>query len=53
MQLRHAWPCSKDVLLLNFGSMNAGDIKKAKEGGVYTCEAFLMKTKKVWLFAYS
>ena len=30
-------------------TLNAGDIKKAKEGGVYTCEAFLMKTKKVWL----
>ena len=26
-----------------------GDIKKAKEGGVHTCEAFLMRTKKVML----
>ena len=33
--------------------MNAGDIKKAKEGGVYTCETFLMKTKKVWLFKHT
>ncbi|DBA83762.1 hypothetical protein WJX77_006202 [Trebouxia sp. C0004] len=26
--------------------INAGDIKKAKEGGVHTCECFLMRTKK-------
>lgn len=33
--------------------LSAGDIKKAKEGGVYTCEAFLMKTKKVWFFQHT
>ena len=26
---------------------SAGDIKKAKEGGVHTCEALLMRTRKV------
>ncbi len=35
------------LVTLRPASCLTGDIKKAKEGGVHTCECFLMRTKKV------
>ena len=43
--LLHAVPQHDELLMQP--SPSAGDIKKAKEGGVHTCEALVMSTKKV------
>ena len=41
------YPCSASRLAVTSHGINAGDVKKLQEDGVYTCNGLLMRTKKV------
>ena len=41
------YPCSVARLAVTSHGINAGDVKKLQEDGVYTCNGLLMRTKKV------